>query len=301
MVWVANFITKSCAPAGAAPAAARPNATWRTIAICRNAARANSTNMEIPSWCRPAAMLIGSPLGIQPMTSSRDKKSRNASCLTPQRSMVSTTISSSAPARPAACWPTGCRPIPADARAAARGRRARQLIWIHIPVGYLYCIGNPRTDWCYRTAAEPGLNGRALIYPRGKVLGGCSSINGMIYMRGQARDYDLWRQLGNRRLGLGRRAAALQAARGPLLAAPSDAARHAAASGGSSASACAGTSSTPSARRRQKPASRTVDDFNGGDNEGCGYFEVNQKRGVRWNASKAFLQPVLQPPQPAAR
>jgi choline dehydrogenase len=65
-------------------------------------------------------------------------------------------------------------------------------LWVHIPVGYLYCIDNPRTDWRYRTNAEPGLNGRALIYPRGKVLGGCSSINGMIYMRGQQQDYDHW-------------------------------------------------------------------------------------------------------------
>ncbi|HEY1102866.1 MAG TPA: GMC family oxidoreductase, partial [Burkholderiaceae bacterium] len=64
--------------------------------------------------------------------------------------------------------------------------------WIHIPVGYLYCIDNPRTDWRFKTEAEPGLNGRSLIYPRGKTLGGCSSINGMIYMRGQARDYDAW-------------------------------------------------------------------------------------------------------------
>ena len=70
-------------------------------------------------------------------------------------------------------------------------------IWIHIPVGYLYTIGNPRTDWCFRTEEEPGLNGRSLGYPRGKTLGGCSSINGMIYMRGQARDYDIWRQMGN--------------------------------------------------------------------------------------------------------
>ena len=70
-------------------------------------------------------------------------------------------------------------------------------LWIHIPVGYLYCMGNPRTDWGFKTEPEPGLNGRALTYPRGKVLGGCSSINGMIYMRGQARDYDHWRQLGN--------------------------------------------------------------------------------------------------------
>ncbi|MEX2408075.1 MAG: GMC family oxidoreductase N-terminal domain-containing protein, partial [Rhodovibrionaceae bacterium] len=70
-------------------------------------------------------------------------------------------------------------------------------IWIHIPVGYLFTMNNPRTDWCFSTAPEPGLNGRVLAYPRGKTLGGCSSINGMIYMRGQARDYDHWRQLGN--------------------------------------------------------------------------------------------------------
>ena len=69
--------------------------------------------------------------------------------------------------------------------------------WVQIPVGYLFCIGNPRTDWMMKTAAEPGLNGRSLTYPRGKVLGGCSSVNGMIYMRGQAADYDHWRQLGN--------------------------------------------------------------------------------------------------------
>ena len=70
-------------------------------------------------------------------------------------------------------------------------------LWVHIPVGYLYCMNNPRTDWCYKTEAEPGLGGRVIGYPRGRVLGGCSSINGMIYMRGQARDYDQWRQLGN--------------------------------------------------------------------------------------------------------
>ena len=69
--------------------------------------------------------------------------------------------------------------------------------WVHIPVGYLYCFGNPRTDWGYQTAPEPGLNGRSLAYARGRILGGCSSINGMIYMRGQARDFDHWRQLGN--------------------------------------------------------------------------------------------------------
>ena len=69
--------------------------------------------------------------------------------------------------------------------------------WIHVPIGYLYTQNNPRTDWCFKTEPEPGLNGRALNYPRGRVLGGCSAINGMIYMRGQSRDYDLWRQLGN--------------------------------------------------------------------------------------------------------
>src|SRR5690606_3577992 len=68
--------------------------------------------------------------------------------------------------------------------------------WIRIPVGYLYCIGNPRTDWCFRTEPEAGLGGRSILYPRGKVLGGCSSINGMIYMRGQRQDYDRWRQMG---------------------------------------------------------------------------------------------------------
>ncbi len=88
--------------------------------------------------------------------------------------------------------------------------------WIHIPVGYLYLMGNPRADWRYMTASEPGLNGRALNYPRGRVLGGCSSINGMIYMRGQARDYDLWRQMGNRGLVVGRRPALLPETRRPV-------------------------------------------------------------------------------------
>ena len=70
-------------------------------------------------------------------------------------------------------------------------------VWIHIPVGYLYCMGNPRTDWGFKTEPDAGLNGRSLNYPRGRVLGGCSSINGMIYMRGQSNDYDQWRQSGN--------------------------------------------------------------------------------------------------------
>ena len=87
-------------------------------------------------------------------------------------------------------------------------------IWLHIPVGYLFAIGDKRADWRFKTAEEPGLNDRAIAYPRGRVLGGSSAINGMIYMRGQAADYDNWRQLGLDGLGLGRRAAVLQASRG---------------------------------------------------------------------------------------
>ncbi|RRD42327.1 choline dehydrogenase [Comamonadaceae bacterium OH3737_COT-264] len=183
--------------------------------------------------------------------------------------------------------------------------------WIHIPVGYLYCIGNPRTDWLYFTEADAGLNGRRLRYPRGKVLGGCSSINGMIYMRGQARDYDQWAALtgddswrwdavlplfiqhedhwrldsdnpsppegfarwhgGQRHPGaarLGREwRVEKQRLRWPLLDA--------------FAQACV---------QAGIPAS---DDFNQGDNEGVGYFEVNQRRGWRWNSAKAFLRPAL--------
>jgi choline dehydrogenase-like flavoprotein len=167
-------------------------------------------------------------------------------------------------------------------------------LWIHIPVGYLYCMGNPRTDWCFKTEAEAGLNGRALAYPRGKVLGGCSSINGMIYMRGQARDYDQWRQLGNvgwswddalpyfkRSEDNVRGADELHGAGGEWRVEEQrlsweilDAFREAAAQVG-----------IPK-----------TDDFNRGNNEGCGYFQVNQKRGVRWNAAKAFLRPALKRP-----
>ncbi|MDO9023572.1 GMC family oxidoreductase N-terminal domain-containing protein [Zwartia sp.] len=162
--------------------------------------------------------------------------------------------------------------------------------WIHIPVGYLYCIGNPRTDWCYRTKADPGLNGRELGYPRGRVLGGCSSINGMIYMRGQSADYDGWAALGNQGWGWDEvlplfksmenhhaGESEFHGARGEWRVEPArlsweilDAFRDAAAQ--------AGISPTP--------------DFNRGDNEGSSYFEVNQRSGFRWNASKAFLRPI---------
>jgi choline dehydrogenase len=170
----------------------------------------------------------------------------------------------------------------------AGGSDAR--LWVHVPVGYLYAMGDPSLDWCLKTAPEPGLNGRALNYPRGKVLGGCSSINGMIYMRGQARDYDLWRQMGNTGWGWddvlpyfrrseahhggstdthggdGEMRVERQRLNWPILDAVVDAAT-------------------------ELGIPRT-DDFNSGDNEGVGYFEVNQRRGWRWNARRAFLDPV---------
>jgi len=162
--------------------------------------------------------------------------------------------------------------------------------WIHIPVGYLYCMGNPRTDWGFRTVAEKGLNGRSLAYPRGKVMGGCSSINGMIYMRGQAADYDHWRQLGNPGWGwddvlpLFKKSEDHQRLNGafhsqggelrverqrlswPIL----DAVREAA----------------------EELGVPKVDDFNAGNNFGSSYFEVNQKAGFRFNAVRAFIKPV---------
>jgi choline dehydrogenase len=192
--------------------------------------------------------------------------------------------------------------------------------WIHIPVGYLYCIGNPRTDWLYQTEKDAGLNGRALRYPRGKVLGGCSSINGMIYMRGQARDYDAWSQATGddawcwqqcladfmahedhykldsalRRSHQGKMPESLE----------NFAAKH-----GNYAHPGVGKSTGEWRVEKQRLRWEILDafslaaqqagipaseDFNTGDNEGVGYFEVNQRGGWRWNASKAFLRPVKQ-------
>ncbi|MEN3951835.1 GMC family oxidoreductase N-terminal domain-containing protein [Iodidimonas sp. SYSU 1G8] len=166
--------------------------------------------------------------------------------------------------------------------------------WVNVPIGYLFCMGNPRTDWLMKTESEPGLNGRALDYPRGKVLGGCSSINGMIYMRGQAADYDGWRQQGNSGWGWddvlpyfmksedhhggnndlhgqgGEWRVERQRISWPIL----DAFREAA----------------------EELGIPRTDDFNKGTNEGSGYFEVNQRRGVRWHTAKAFLDPVRQRP-----
>ena len=167
-------------------------------------------------------------------------------------------------------------------------------IWFHIPVGYLFAIGNPRSDWCFKTEPEQGLNGRVLNYPRGKAIGGSSAINAMIYMRGQAADYDHWRQLGltgwgwddvlpyfkkheNHFLG----ASDKHGAGGELRVEPPrvhwkllEAFRAAA----------------------EQAGIKSIPDFNTGDNEGCCAFHVNQKRGRRWSSATAFLKPALNRP-----
>lgn len=161
--------------------------------------------------------------------------------------------------------------------------------WIHIPVGYLYCIGNPRTDWLYRTAAEAGLDGRSLGYPRGRVLGGSSSINGMIYMRGQREDYDAWARLSGDEGWSWDRVL-------PLFKRSEDHHR-----GASEFHGAGGEWRVEGQRLRWEVLERFMDaaeqagiprtdDFNRGDNFGVGYFEVNQRRGIRWNTSKAFLR-----------
>ncbi|MFC0135996.1 choline dehydrogenase [Massilia eurypsychrophila] len=164
-------------------------------------------------------------------------------------------------------------------------------LWIHIPVGYLHCIGNPRTDWLYKTEADAGIGGRSLIYPRGKVLGGSSSINGMIYMRGQSGDYDRWAEL------TGDPGWAWDKVL-PLFMKTED--HH----GGANANHGGGGEWRVEKQRLswqildafRDAADETgipkVDDFNTGDNEGCSYFEVNQRRGIRWNTAKAFLKPI---------
>jgi choline dehydrogenase len=187
--------------------------------------------------------------------------------------------------------------------------------WIHIPVGYLYCIGNPRTDWLFKTEPEPGLNGRSLIYPRGKTLGGCSSINGMIYMRGQARDYDGWAQLlGDENWSWKnslpyfklhedhhKGASALHGARGTAPALMQDAStpyrevlRHRNAGGEwrVDKQRLRWDVLEAFAKAAEQAGIPATDDFNTGDNEGVGYFEVNQKNGWRWNTAKAFLRPT---------
>jgi choline dehydrogenase len=163
--------------------------------------------------------------------------------------------------------------------------------WIHIPVGYLYCIGNPRTDWLYNTEPDAGLNGRALRYPRGKTLGGCSSINGMIYMRGQSRDYDQWADLtGDDSWRWQNVLPAFKKHEDFYL-------------GADEMHGAGGEWRVEKQRLRwdildafaeaavQAGVPHTTD-FNRGSNEGVGYFQVNQKNGWRWNTAKAFLRPT---------
>ncbi len=162
--------------------------------------------------------------------------------------------------------------------------------WIHIPVGYLYCIGNPRTDWLYNTEPDAGLNGRQLRYPRGKTLGGCSSINGMIYMRGQARDYDQWARL-------------VGDANWTWDNCLPDFTKHEDYYKGADDLHGAGGEWRVERQRlrwdildafaqaAQEAGIPHSEDFNRGDNEGVGYFQVNQKNGWRWNTAKAFLRP----------
>ncbi|MEK9969640.1 MAG: GMC family oxidoreductase N-terminal domain-containing protein, partial [Ferrovibrio sp.] len=164
-------------------------------------------------------------------------------------------------------------------------------IWFHIPIGYLFAIGNPRSDWCYKTEPVPGLNGRSIGYARGKVIGGCTAINAMVYMRGQVQDYDTWAQMGLSGWGwddvlpyflrhedheLGRNA--MHGAGGewrvenarvrwPLI--------------------------DDIAAAGEQVGIPRVGDFNLGTNEGSGYFQVNQKKGMRWSAATGFLKPVL--------
>lgn len=166
--------------------------------------------------------------------------------------------------------------------------------WIHIPVGYLYCIGNPRTDWCFSTASEPGLNGRSIGYPRGKVLGGCSSINGMIYMRGQAADYDHWQQLGNTGWGWDDVLPYFTKSEDHV---DGQSALHG--SGGEWRVERPRTSWTildAFAEACIAAGIPATDDFNTGTNEGVGYFQVNQRSGWRLNTSKAFLKPAANRP-----
>ncbi len=185
--------------------------------------------------------------------------------------------------------------------------------WIHIPVGYLYCIGNPRTDWLYQTQAQAGLHGRALRYPRGKGLGGCSSINGMIYMRGQSRDYERWAQVTqDDRWGWSACLEDFKRHEDHHLGANAFHGAKEASPESSGASLYEQTLSFKKAGGEWRVEKQRLDwpilnafakaceemgiaptpDFNRGNNEGVGYFEVNQRSGWRWNTAKAFLRPT---------
>ena len=167
-------------------------------------------------------------------------------------------------------------------------------IWFHIPVGYLFAIGNPRADWCFRSEPEPGLNGRSLAYPRGRVIGGSSSINAMIYMRGQAADYDHWRQLGLAGWGWDDVLPLFKRHEDHFLG---DGPHHAAGGECRIEAARVRWDLTDAVRAAAAEVGiAPVDDFNCGDNEGSCYFHVNQKRGRRWSAARGLLKPVLDRP-----
>ena len=172
--------------------------------------------------------------------------------------------------------------------------------WIHIPVGYLYCIGNARTDWLYQTEPDAGLNGRVLRYPRGRTLGGCSSINGMIYMRGQARDYEHWARVTGDSAWAWENCLPDFKAHEDHYRLDNDPDGH-----GNFAKLHGSGGEWRVERQRlrwdildafaaaaQQAGIPATDDFNCGTNEGVGYFEVNQRSGWRWNTAKAFLRPT---------
>jgi len=164
-------------------------------------------------------------------------------------------------------------------------------IWFHIPVGYLFAIGNPRSDWMFKTESEPGLNGRALAYPRGKVIGGCSAINAMISMRGQAADYNYWRQLGLKGWAYDDVLPVFRRLEDHFLGES----EHHGIGGGWRIEAPRLSWEILDAvgEAAQEMGIRKIPDFNTGDNEGVGYFHVNQKRGRRWSSARGFLKPAL--------
>ncbi len=164
-------------------------------------------------------------------------------------------------------------------------------IWFHIPVGYLFAIGNPRSDWMFRTEAEPGLNGRSLAYPRGKVIGGSSAINAMISMRGQAADYDHWRQLGLAGWAYSDVLPLFRRLEDHFLGES----EHHGAGGGWRIEAPRLSWAVLDAigDAAEQMGIRRIPDFNTGDNEGISYFHVNQKRGRRWSSARGFLKPAL--------
>jgi choline dehydrogenase-like flavoprotein len=164
-------------------------------------------------------------------------------------------------------------------------------IWFHIPVGYLFAIGNPRSDWMFRTEPEAGLNGRSLAYPRGKVIGGSSAINAMISMRGQAADYDHWRQLGLTGWGWNDVLPAFRKLEDHFLG---DSEHHGTGGGWRiEAPRLSWKALDAVADAAAEMGIRRTSDFNTGDNEGIGYFHVNQKRGRRWSSARGFLKPAL--------